>query len=137
MQILLERNSPRRSLVYRFEVSGLQISDLWSRSTGFKSFSASAQSKRALAVKTCKWDDHRNEDDHRPVEDDHRTTCTGEIDRRMDVLAAAVLTKSGEGRVKDTVNGIPGRVASVYSREISKTLPAKFSNFEWWSAPGL
>ena len=44
----------------------------------------------------------------------------GEIDRRMDVLAAVVLVKSGKGRV-----------ASVCSREISKTLQAKFENFAW------
>jgi hypothetical protein len=49
------------------------------------------------------------------LEDDHGTMGGN----RMRVLAAAVLVKSGKGRV-----------ASVYSREILKTLPAMFSNFK-------
>ena len=44
---------------------------------------------------------------------------TGELDCMMDVSASVVLVISGTGRL-----------APVYSREISKNLPAKFSNFK-------
>jgi hypothetical protein len=44
---------------------------------------------------------------------------TGGTDRRIDVPSSFIIVKSGEGRV-----------APVYSREISKIFAAKFSDFK-------